>query len=131
MYKKVYVAYITGDKQGCISPQYLEIGKSGNISCSFNDGFYSIHWYYNLDVTEGPPTLSYERQQVAGEGYESGKFNINMDGSLIINNVSVQHETLFTAYEFETEQTLPKKHDVEIITIGKNHQTVCILLLSL
>ncbi|XP_071851550.1 uncharacterized protein [Apostichopus japonicus] len=106
-----------GDKQGCISPQYLEIGKSGNISCSFNDGFYSIHWYYNLDVTEGPPTLSYERQQVAGEGYESGKFNINMDGSLIINNVSVQHETLFTAYEFETEQTLPKKHDVEIITI--------------
>lgn len=99
----------------------LEIGKSGTISCSFPNDFSSVHWYYNLDVTDGPPTLSYELQDqtVNGDGYDSGEFDINPDGSLIINNVSVHYETNFTVVKFQTLFEPPERFVISIITISK------------
>lgn len=108
-----------GYRRGCESPQYLEIGKAETILCSFKEDFDSINWYFNLDVTDGPPTVSYENQIVRGEGVETGEFDIREDGSLIINNVSIKHETRFTVYEVETADHLPIRHDVDIVTIGK------------
>lgn len=105
--------------QGCGSPQYVELGKREVVKCSFIDGFVSINWYFNLDVTEGPPTIRFTNQEVTGEGYESGEFDITPDGSLIIKNVTVQHETRFTVYEVESPDDIPRRHYVDIVTIGK------------
>ncbi|PIK36061.1 hypothetical protein BSL78_27107 [Apostichopus japonicus] len=85
--------------------------------CSFSDSFSSIHWYYKLTITEGPATVSYiKNQNVEGAGYDSGEFDIRSDGSLIINNVSVEHEIKFTVYEYETDQESLARHDIDLIT---------------
>lgn len=110
----------TAAHNGCKSPQYLEIGTSGTIVCSFSDNFSSIHWYYKLTITEGPATVSYiKNQNVEGAGYDSGEFDIRSDGSLIINNVSVEHEIKFTVYEYETDQESLARHDIDLITYSK------------
>lgn len=83
------------------------------------DNFHEIHWYYKLKQTEGPPTVSYVDGKVSGEGFDLNEFNIQPDGSLIINNVTVQHETTFTVVEFETLQDPPKSSEINVKTIGK------------
>ncbi|XP_071852530.1 uncharacterized protein [Apostichopus japonicus] len=104
-------------ERGCKSPQYLEIGKSATIVCHFEDTFSSIFWYYKADVELDQPTVTYEDGQREGDGYLSGEFDIRSDGSLIVNNVSVEHETTFIVIEFETVDKLPNRYDINIKTI--------------
>ncbi|PIK52626.1 hypothetical protein BSL78_10486 [Apostichopus japonicus] len=104
-------------ERGCKSSQYLEIGKSGTIVCHFEDTFSSIFWYYKADVELDQPTVTYEDGQREGDGYLSGEFDIRSDGSLIVNNVSVEHETTFIVIEFETVDKLPNRYDINIKTI--------------
>ncbi|KAJ8031734.1 NLR family CARD domain-containing protein 4 [Holothuria leucospilota] len=79
----------------CESPQYLELEKVGTVSCSFHEEFYAVLWYTAADL-EGRPTLSYQNEIKTGGGYESGEFDIHSNGSLIINNVSLDHNDMFT-----------------------------------
>ncbi|XP_071853496.1 uncharacterized protein [Apostichopus japonicus] len=113
----VYVCCCSADEHGCQTPQYLEIGTSGTVVCSFSVDFVSIYWYYNSDSSEGPATLSYENEQRQGEGYTSGEFDIRSDGSLIINNVLVKHEARFTVYELKVDKQLPDRYDIQVVTI--------------
>lgn len=115
----IFAFYDKADEDVCKTPQVLEIGKSGKIVCSFSEDFSSIHWYFNLDVKDGLPTISYSSNGVDGTGYTSGEFNIDPDGSLVINNVSVEHEAKFSVVEFETLQDLPREYEINIITFSK------------
>ncbi|PIK36063.1 putative NLR family CARD domain-containing protein 4 [Apostichopus japonicus] len=119
----IFASFALADEDVCKTPQVLEIGKSGKIVCSFSEDFSSIHWYFNLDVKDGLPTISYSSNGVDGTGYTSGEFNIDPDGSLVINNVSVEHEAKFSVVEFETLQDLPREYEINIITFIRPEPT--------
>lgn len=115
----VFILHISVASLPCDSPQYLEIGTSGVIECEFNEDFSTINWYYKLDITEGPPTISYTNEEKQGKGYKSGEFDIQEDGSLIINNVTIEHETTFTVYWYINDPNDLKRHNVDIKTISE------------
>ncbi|PIK43681.1 hypothetical protein BSL78_19473 [Apostichopus japonicus] len=76
----------------CSPEQYLEIGTRGIIQCAFTESLLAITWY---DVDKGDPILFYKDGVTSGQGYESGEFDIYPNGSLVIRNVSINHESDF------------------------------------
>ncbi|PIK53627.1 hypothetical protein BSL78_09480 [Apostichopus japonicus] len=76
----------------CSPVQYLEIGTRGIIQCAFTESLLAITWY---DVDKGDPILFYKDGVTSGQGYESGEFDIYPNGSLVIRNVSINHESDF------------------------------------
>ncbi|XP_071852639.1 uncharacterized protein [Apostichopus japonicus] len=124
----IYISSILvglGTNETCRSPQYLEIGKSGIILCHFPDGFSSVHWYNTLNIIDDDPTLNYEGGSIkSGSGYDSGEFDIQFDGSLLINNVTLNHETIFTVTKFTDNEDSPRIYAVDVHTFVKP-QTPC------
>ncbi|PIK60654.1 hypothetical protein BSL78_02429 [Apostichopus japonicus] len=121
----IYISSILvglGTNETCRSPQYLEIGKSGIILCHFPDGFSSVHWYNTLNIIDDDPTLNYEGGSIkSGSGYDSGEFDIQFDGSLLINNVTLNHETIFTVTKFTDNEDSPRIYAVDVHTFV-NHK---------
>ncbi|PIK33929.1 hypothetical protein BSL78_29252, partial [Apostichopus japonicus] len=76
----------------CSPVQYLEIGTRGIIQCAFTESLLAITWY---DVDKGDPILFYKDGVTSGQGYESGEFDIYPNGSLVIRNVGINHESDF------------------------------------
>lgn len=88
-----------GTVTSCHSPAYLEYGQNDIIRCNFPSNFESVFWYKNSD--QGP-FISYENELTVGPGFDSGKFVITPDGSLLIYNVNLEHEKrvrVFVHYE--------------------------------
>ncbi|KAJ8023227.1 hypothetical protein HOLleu_35566 [Holothuria leucospilota] len=81
----------------CDSPQYMTYGKIGTVNCIFHDDFFSVLWFDTNYYRQSEPILHYQDFTRSGAGYDSGEFDIYPNGSLIINNVSLEHETTFTA----------------------------------
>lgn len=109
------------DESACSSPQYLERGQRGIVHCSFSDQFFGVYWYNSTNYLEEPrPTIYYSNKQRDGEGYLSGEFDILEDGSLVVNNVSFEHDHGFTVIMFrtKTEETIPTY--VNVVVIGKH-----------
>ncbi|PIK42681.1 hypothetical protein BSL78_20464 [Apostichopus japonicus] len=77
----------------CIQTQYFEIGTVGLIPCSCNASSLALIAWVN--VNEGKTILLHPNGKKNGEGYESGEFDINSNGSLLINNVTASHESVF------------------------------------
>lgn len=91
---------------GCYSTQYAEIGFTGFIHCTFPTAFKAVYWYDDVTNPAANPLLSYTREYTelgslnvvkSGYGYDSGDFNVMLNGSLIITKVSLQHEKMFKA----------------------------------
>lgn len=80
----------------CETNIFLEVGKQGVVSCSFQD-FELVGWINgNGSPGEATPFIYLENSEKKGKGYKSGHYDIFPNGSLIINRVGLKHEFNFT-----------------------------------
>ncbi|XP_071831344.1 uncharacterized protein [Apostichopus japonicus] len=105
----------------CNSPQYLEIGTEGTIQCYFPSDFLSVHWYNTTDFNNEEPVLNYRDSEKSGKGFTSGEFDIHPNGSLIINNVTLQHGNSFGATLFLSRTKIPDTWVIEVQVIKRPH----------
>ncbi|XP_071852251.1 uncharacterized protein [Apostichopus japonicus] len=77
----------------CEQTQYVEIGTLGLIPCSCNGSSLALIAWNN--VNEGKSILLLNDGEKSGDGYESREFDIYPNGSLLINNVTASHESVF------------------------------------
>ncbi|KAJ8019403.1 hypothetical protein HOLleu_42044 [Holothuria leucospilota] len=98
----------------CKSPQHLELGTTGTIRCSFEEGFFGVFWYNSSDVEERA-IITLKDTVKDGEGYLSGEFDIQSDGSLIINHVSLRHDKVFTVVVFNSTLQDPVHLSVRVV----------------
>lgn len=105
----------------CKSPQFLELGRAGIVHCFLGDPVYGAFWYNSTKDEGNRPVLYYSNFTRSGRGYDSGEFDINANGSLIINNVTLQHEHTFRVYyQLSKDPTnIAGPSDVEAIVIGE------------
>ncbi|KAJ8041330.1 NLR family CARD domain-containing protein 4 [Holothuria leucospilota] len=103
-------------QEGCEPLQYLELGQRGTIQCYFREGFLGVFWYESEDFANDDPILSYKDSEISGAGYKSGEFSIWPNGSLIINNVSIAHDHVYTAIKLNTLDDDPFPHTVNVTT---------------
>ncbi|PIK57617.1 putative immunoglobulin superfamily member 10 isoform X2, partial [Apostichopus japonicus] len=77
----------------CAQTHYVEIGTRGLIPCSCNGSSLALIAWVN--VNEGKTLLLRHDDVKRGDGYESGEYDIYPDGSLVINNVTASHESVY------------------------------------
>ncbi|PIK52012.1 hypothetical protein BSL78_11085, partial [Apostichopus japonicus] len=105
---------VSSDK--CQTPQYLQLGKKGIISCSFPGDLYGTVWYNSSNLTsEDRQLISNIEGYVFGPGYESGEYGVQPDGSLVINKVSTQHNTYFGVSTLATTEDDPIVEYVRVV----------------
>ncbi|XP_071852748.1 uncharacterized protein [Apostichopus japonicus] len=109
---------VSSDK--CQTPQYLQLGKKGMISCNFPGGLYGTFWYNSSNLTSEDRQLISQREGiVSGPGYESGEYGVQPDGSLVINKVSNQHNTYFGVSTLATTEDDPIVEYVRVVVYDK------------
>ncbi|PIK36583.1 hypothetical protein BSL78_26584, partial [Apostichopus japonicus] len=79
----------------CLTTQSVLLGSQGNIRCRLFENSKRFFWYDTNNVGGDTLLIKLENGRVSGIGYTTGEFNIESDGSLIINSVTVQHERVF------------------------------------
>lgn len=126
-------------KDQCPSPQYLELGKMRSINCAFTEDVCAVLWYNTTHFTQFESIISYVESAKSGSGFLSGEYDIHANGSLVIRNVSLQHETIFTVAILDTcEGENPRYFSISIIITvtpetlypvvdGCGHQMPCVL----
>lgn len=65
------------------------------------------------------PILLYRDGIKSGGGYDSGEFDIRPNGSLIVETVTVKHESVYTVTKFITSSDPIVSYDVSVYTTGK------------
>lgn len=111
-----YLLLVEGSSQACISPQYVELGRTATISCNFERRFYGVFWFNTTNITSSErPFMIITESQKSGRGYTSGEFDIKDNGSLIINKVSLQHDISFTVNVLYTSDGDPNIENVRVI----------------
>lgn len=108
-----------GQNEGCDSPQYLEIGRTGVIQCTFGGDFYGIFWYKSVGLELGTAIIKVFANEKSGYGYNSGKYDIYPNGSLIINNVGYEHDRIFTAVKVGSLADVPVHFQINVTIIVK------------
>ncbi|KAJ8043820.1 hypothetical protein HOLleu_11090 [Holothuria leucospilota] len=111
----------------CDSPQYLELGQMGTIRCSVRDSLYAVYWYNNTNSDVESPLLTFQNSAKNGAGYLSREFDISSKGSLIIKNVSLQHNHVFRVIVYLDNESSRTAIDIDVIvTVPPNpyHLTV-------
>lgn len=103
----------------CSPTQFLEVGTTGTVMCSFKEDFFAVLWYNASDSSSDLPILNYQDSQKTGNGYTSGEFDIHLDGSLIINHVSTRHNILFRAVYIRDESKDHIVYDIQVVTFVK------------
>lgn len=106
-------------KEGCDSPQYLEIGKTGVIQCNFRRDFYGVLWYKSVGFELGTPIIKLFGNKKSGHGYTFGKYDVYPNGSLIVNNVGYLHDRVFTAVKVGSPADDPVHFHINVTTIVK------------
>lgn len=102
--------------EGCRSTQYLELHEPGTIQCFFREGFFGIYWYDSTETVKDIPILNFQGSTKSGTGFTSGEYDIHPNGSLIIHNVTVDHEKSFAVVKLNSSEQTPLQINVEIIT---------------
>ncbi|XP_071853563.1 uncharacterized protein [Apostichopus japonicus] len=104
----------------CQTPQYLQLGKKGIISCNFPGGLYGTVWYNSSNLTSEDRQLISNRESFVFEpGYESGEYSVQPDGSLVINKVSTKHNTYFVVSTLATTEDDPIVEYVRVVVYDK------------
>ncbi|KAJ8019225.1 hypothetical protein HOLleu_42329 [Holothuria leucospilota] len=103
----------------CPAVVYLQFGDKGTIPCRC-DHFSLVSWYSSKEnYDDGSfPFIRYDNSETKGTGKVSGQFDLEPDGTLIINNVSmINHEMeYFSVFLRDTEgQTVSNSVKVEVI----------------
>lgn len=106
------------DSGGCDSPQYIKIGTTGKIKCSFPDDVYGVFWYNSTDPFQDSVILIFEDSIIKGPGFLSGEFDISHGGSLIVQNVSMRHEGTYTAVRLLTPSSKTRSYAVDVVVIA-------------
>lgn len=102
----------------CPLIQYIEIGTRGLVQCSFNEGFLAVTWY---NVNQGKPILLYKDGVKSGDGYYTGEFDIHPNGSLVIHNVGVEHESVYRISKAISVSEPTVSYAISVYTTGKYH----------
>ncbi|XP_071852683.1 uncharacterized protein [Apostichopus japonicus] len=109
---------VSSDK--CQSPQYLQLGKKGVISCSNPSGLYGAFWYNSTNVTSNDrPFISLGDGIISGPGHDSGEYVVQPNGSLVINEVSTKHNNIFGVTILATLDEDPIFEDVHVVVFNK------------
>ncbi|PIK41215.1 hypothetical protein BSL78_21922 [Apostichopus japonicus] len=104
----------------CPSPQYLQLGKKGVISCNYPGGFYGAFWYKSNKLTSNDRSfISLREGMIIGPGHDSGEYGVLPDGSLMINQVSTQHNHVFAVSTLATTDDDPIVEYVHIVVYDK------------
>lgn len=117
--RSIYFLLDSDGLSECDPLQYLGIGQMGIIKCSFDAKFYSVFWYNSNDTVNDEPILNFKEKVKSGRGYLSGEYDVADDGSLIINETTLQHERTFTALLFRTRSEPPEINTVSVIITGE------------
>lgn len=108
-----FVVSITavGVAQSCVSPQYLEISKRGTVECPYQGELYGTFWFNSSNYVTNSALIFQKGLQIMGDGYTSGNYDMDQNGSLIINNVSLHDEHIFTVVRMQSlDHELVPKH---------------------
>ncbi|XP_071852742.1 uncharacterized protein [Apostichopus japonicus] len=109
---------VSSDK--CQSPQYLQLGKKGTISCNYPVDLYAAVWFNSTSVTSNDrPFISLTEGIVSGPGHESGEYGVQPNGSLIINKVSTKHNHVYRVTTLATIDEDPIFEDVRVVVYDK------------
>ncbi|XP_071852753.1 uncharacterized protein [Apostichopus japonicus] len=104
----------------CQSPQYLQLGKKGVISCNYPGGFYGAFWYKSSKLTSNDRSfISLREGMIIGPGHDSGEYGVQPDGSLMINQVSTQHNHVFAVSTLTTTDDDPIVEYVHVVVYDK------------
>ncbi|KAJ8051016.1 Histidine--tRNA ligase, cytoplasmic [Holothuria leucospilota] len=90
---------------------YVELGESGTINCSFEEPYFGIYWY---DSSYDIPVIFYEESVKKGTGYTNGEYDIYPNGSLKINAVTLEHETQLTVEYLSSTSDFPVAFEVYV-----------------
>ncbi|KAJ8046173.1 hypothetical protein HOLleu_04767 [Holothuria leucospilota] len=110
-----------GELQGppCQALQYIEFGKTGVLECKYHN-FFSVIWYNSTDYVNSEPLLYFKQFVKSGPGYVTGEFDVNQNGSLLIRNVSFQHEGNFTVIKLDSPRDNVLPIYIRTIVVVKN-----------
>ncbi|KAJ8048574.1 Protein NLRC5 [Holothuria leucospilota] len=105
----------------CDTPQYVERGEKGILECDFPKVFYGVFWYNSSDHLQTDPVAYLKYSDNGRERYESNGYSILLDGSFVINNVTLQHERNFTAaILYSTEDPYYPNYIHVVVTVKPN-----------
>ncbi|PIK45555.1 hypothetical protein BSL78_17594 [Apostichopus japonicus] len=110
----LYLPLSRGDS--CPPNEYLEIGQKGYIGCFFEDGFTLVAWYNTDNFIQANAVVKLRGEDKSGIGWDSKEFDIRLNGSLIINEVDFQHESIFTVRVYRKTQEFPTTFYIDVKT---------------
>ncbi|PIK52009.1 hypothetical protein BSL78_11082 [Apostichopus japonicus] len=109
---------VSSDK--CQTPQYLQLGKKGTISCNYPGDLYGAGWFNSTNVTSNDrPFISLTEGRISGPGYKSREYGVQPNGSLIINKVSTKHNHVYRVTTLATIDEDPIFEDVHVVVYDK------------
>lgn len=71
--------------------------------CQFPPDVKKIFWYDDASNDDSIPIITFVENVNGGVAYDSGEYNLFSDGSLIIHNVSMDHDRSFKVIYFDQE----------------------------
>lgn len=104
LYLVMSCSLVLGEEGGvlCKTPQYAEYGKTELINCEFEREFYAVYWYNSTNVATDLPILTLDASGKSGPGIVSREFDVHQNGSLVINEVTLEHDHSFTVIYVKT-----------------------------
>lgn len=103
----------------CESPQYLELYSTAIVHCTFQKGFFGVFWYNSSNYRSDYPLITYQESEKEGVGFFSGEFDVHLNGSLIINYVTLQHEHSFAVAYLYAEDGSLEISVIEVVVVVK------------
>ncbi|XP_071841244.1 uncharacterized protein [Apostichopus japonicus] len=98
----------------CLTTQSVLVGSQGIIRCRLLENSTRFYWFDMNIEGEESLLIKLENGRVSGKGYMTGEFNIDSDGSLIINSVTVQHERVLH-FESLSPNLITSTKDITVI----------------
>ncbi|PIK46647.1 hypothetical protein BSL78_16480 [Apostichopus japonicus] len=80
----------------CLTVQNIRLGERGTVKCESLTDLSEVYWYNTSDQKDPVAFIQKVDGIKYGKGYSTGQYDIETNGSLIINNVTSQHEQTFT-----------------------------------
>ncbi|XP_071850795.1 uncharacterized protein [Apostichopus japonicus] len=97
----------------CEKKQYLELYQPGIIQCSFEEGFLGVQWY-NSTEDGTSEIITYIRDVKDDPGFGSGDYDVWLNGSLFVRNVTVEHEGAFIVTHASSESAEVKQYNIQV-----------------
>ncbi|KAJ8049876.1 NLR family CARD domain-containing protein 4 [Holothuria leucospilota] len=104
----------------CESPQYIQIGRSGTIQCSFREDVFSVLWYGPVASFNDDVIIISKDSVKSGHSFISGDFDMYPNGTLIISNVTATHRGTFTVIKVDTPTSVASTFAVKVGILSPN-----------